>query len=112
MMWQRLNLVLQAGVFCLWSGAAHAVVCDFGDFVFHIDRNSEGLQVTDAGERRLFRPIGEEQGYWFALGYSDHGKEAAYLAFHDRQVVLSVHSIGQILVSETFRGTCDGVTGF
>lgn len=103
--------MLQAGVLSVWAGPLHAAVCDFGDFELEINPVGKNMQVIDASGRQEFQPVMGEPGFWFAISYSDHGKQAAYLAAQDTRIVLTVHSIGQLVVSETFQGVCDEPMG-
>ena len=101
------SALLQAGALSVWASPLHAAVCDFGDFELEINPVGNYLQVIDPSGRQEFQPVMGEPGFWFAISFSDHGKEAAYLAAQDTRVVLTVHSIGQLVVSETFQGVCD-----
>lgn len=105
----RLPLVrsLVAGTLCLWVGPAHATTCNFGDFSLDIERVGDQLQVVGDGGSQVFRNWVAEPEFWSALSYSDHGKETSYLMVRGRLIVLTVHSVGQLLVSETFRSVCE-----
>ena len=99
--------LLQTFALSLWAGSLNAAVCDFGDFDVKIELVDEHLEMIDAGGRRAFQPVIGETGFWFAISYSDHGKQAEYLVTKDHQIILTVHSIGQLVISETFEGVCE-----